>query len=94
LHAGVVACAKEIEPRLVVLLFPRKFLANIIAGVALCGGSSTNAREEFLTERQLEDAATPSPHAPARGLFRFSKNRKIKISESGGQVLVSSEETH
>ena len=53
--------------------FAGELLTHVVACVTLRRGSATGAGEEFLTERQFEDAVTPHLTRP-RELIWFSKN--------------------
>jgi hypothetical protein len=67
---GVSLLARELLPR------------AVGAGVAHCRRAQTLSYAKLLTERQLEDAATPSPHASARALFRFQRTRRRQTWQS------------
>jgi len=80
LRARVVSRAEVIEPRLSVPFFLGEVLSDSIAhAVTLRGCSSTRPRDEFLTERQLEDAATPAIAHP-RGPHSVFKERAAVTS--------------
>ena len=66
LRRGVVSSKEIVESGFVVTFFLSELLTHRIARVTLRRGAAASAGAEFLTERQLEDAATPSPHASAR----------------------------
>ena len=72
---GRVVSGKEvIESGFNIPFFAGELLANIIADVTLRSGSTTGAGGEFLTERQLEDAAAHS-NAQARATDLVFKER-------------------
>ena len=77
LGARVIARPKVIEAGFVVaLLFGELLPYSIARAVPLRRRASTRTGEEFLTERQLEDAATPHLTRHARALFSFQRARQ------------------
>jgi hypothetical protein len=84
LGACVVPCRKVIEPSFIVTFFLGELESHSITdAVALCLCSSTGTGEEFLTERQLEDAATPHLTRPRERYFVFKERAPSRPAASG-----------